>query len=62
MNVLQFPLKGSDQYVEYLLQQRFKCVQHISMIDDVLREWGIALVHTPQGIEWHRVKPERKPE
>lgn len=58
MNTLTFPKRGDDQYVEYLLQQRFKCIQNVHLIDEVLREWGIALVETEEGVSWHR--PERK--
>ena len=63
MTILQFPLHGSTQYVEYLLAQREQLIQHVKLIDEVLREWNIVIVHdTDTGkTTWHRIK-ERKDE
>ena len=61
MDVLSFPKKPSDQYLDYLLAQRFQLLQHIRLIDEVLREWNVALIHDEDTgrTTWHRTKEER---
>lgn len=54
MNILPFPAHGSPQYIEYLLAQRFTALQHIRLIDEVLKEWKIALTDDDGRVSWHR--------
>lgn len=60
MNILPFPAHGSPQYIEYLLAQRFMALQHMRLVDEVLKEWQIALVDDDGRVSWHRIQP--KPE